>query len=499
MDADNQHSARNEELTKCLEKYNLLTGATPVSILISTCLAVLMATVLYGQIDYSSLVSWLVVLVSINIIRLLAFYQFNLSPTFDPKQIQLHLRFFRFGVLMSGLVWGWSGYFFAQEVALSHQLFITFTLGGLIAGATSSLATDKLAVISFILVTILPNILHYMNSGSELPLAMSLMLMLFIGFMLNTARLQGANLHENLNLRIQARQDATQFREVLDFSPVAVSIFSLNSDEMLYINKRYLELFNRRFKPFGNDKEAGFSIEQTQIESIKSRLRRNQTVSNLLLKITSQHPVEVRWCIGSFLQVTYLNTSSILAWFYDITDRVEMEEKIRHYAYHDSLTDLPNRYLFEDRLNLALKYAKRTRRQLGVLFIDLDGFKAINDTYGHDIGDLLLKSVANRISSLLRVSDTLSRVGGDEFIVLLPEIADRSDAIHVAEKLLDALAQPFELAGSQLRISASIGLAIYPQHGDDNQTLLKYADIAMYEAKKNGKNNVQVFNSSLTQ
>lgn len=496
MDTNNPLVSQHDDSIKCLEQYKLLSGSLPVSLLISTCLAVIMASVLYGQISYAKLISWLTVLVSIYIIRLLVFYQFNRSPSLDHNHIKLHLRFFRFGTLMSGLLWGWAGFFFAQQVDFTHQIFITFTLGGLVVGATSSLATDKLAVVSFILVTILPNSLHYFISGSNLPIAIGLMLILFIGFMLNSGRLQGASLHENLNLRIQAKEDAAQFRQVLDFSPVAVSIFSIDSDLVLYINKRYLELFGRSFKPFTLNNKTGFSIEETQLESIRTRLFRGQSMPNILLKITSQHPPQVKWCIGSFLQVNYLSTASVLAWFYDITDRIEMEEKIRHFAYHDSLTDLPNRYLFEDRLSLALKYAKRNQRQLGVLFIDLDGFKAINDSYGHDVGDLLLKAVSDRVSVLLRTSDTLSRVGGDEFIVLLPEIAGRDDALHVAKKLLNALARVFEIGGYQLQISASIGLAIYPDHGDDDQTLLKRADIAMYEVKKNGKNNVQVFHAT---
>lgn len=495
MDALDENASHHDAFIEYLEKYKLLTGSIPVSLFISTCLAVIMATVLYGQVAYNSLLSWLVVLVSIHIIRLLVFYQFNRTPSFDHKQINLHLRFFRIGTLMSGLTWGWAGFFFSQQVELSYQLFITFTLGGLVVGATSSLATDRLCIVSFIIATILPNCLHYFISGNDLPMAMGIMLMLFAGFMLNTGRLQGASLHENLNLRIRARQDASQFREVLNFSPVAVSIFSLYDEQMLYINNRYLELFSRSFKPFDVNNETGFAIEASQVESIKARLLRNQTVSNLLLKVTSQQTQEVKWCIGSFLQVTYLNTPSVLAWFYDISDRIEMEHQIRHLAYHDSLTDLPNRYLFEDRLSLALKYAKRNQRQLGVLFIDLDGFKAVNDTYGHDIGDMLLKAVSARIASLLRVSDTLSRVGGDEFIVLLPEITGSDDGLHVAGKLLEALAEPFDIAARSLQVSASIGLAMYPEHGEDDQTLLKKADIAMYEAKKNGKNAVQVFRS----
>lgn len=495
MDTDNHNTSPNSDLIEDLEKYKLLTGSIPVSLFISTCLAVIMATVLDDQVNYGTLLSWLIILVSFHIIRLLVFYQFNRSVSIDHQQIQLHLQFFRFGTLMSGLIWGWAGFFFSQQVELSYQLFITFTLGGLVVGATSSLATDRVAVVSFIMATILPNSLHYFIAGNELPLAMGLMLMLFAGFMLNTGRLQGTSLHENLNLRIRARQDASQFREVLNFSPVAVSIFSLSDEQTLYVNRRYLELFSRSFKPFDTKKRAGFAIEETQIESIKERLQRNQTVSNLLLKVTSSHSEEVKWCIGSFLKVNYLNTPSILAWFYDITDRIEMEQKIRHLAYHDSLTDLPNRTLFEDRLSLALKYASRNQLRLGVLFIDLDGFKAINDSYGHDVGDLLLKAVSERITSLLRLSDTLSRVGGDEFVVLLPEIDSIDDGLHVAEKLLTALALPIDIDDYKLQVSASIGLALYPEHGDDDQTLLKKADIAMYEAKKRGKNTVRVYQS----
>lgn len=497
MDVDNLEHSYNQEFIRNLEKYKLLTGSTPVSLLISTCLAVIMSAVLHGQLAYESLLAWLVVVLFINITRLLVFTRFHRSHsgTHNQEWIQFHLRVFRFGTLLSGLVWGWAGFVFAQQVDFTHQLFITFTLGGLTVGATSSLATDKLAIIGFILATLMPNTIHYFISGSQLPVAMGLMLLLFIGFMLNAARLQGKHLHENLNLRIQAKQQAKQFREVLDFSPVSVSIFSLDTEEVLYINKRYLELFSHGFNPFNTDNETGFSIEESQIKSVKSRVMNNQRVSNLLLKLTSPRSSEVKWCIGSFLPINYLDTPSILSWFYDITDRVEMEEKIRHLAYHDALTDLPNRYLFEDRLSLALRHAQRNQKQVGVLFIDLDGFKTINDTYGHDVGDLLLKAVSDRVRLLLRTSDTLSPVGGDEFIVLLPEIAGRDNALHVAEKLLDALAQVFEVGGAQLQVSASIGLAIYPEHGNDDQTLLKHADIAMYEAKKLGKNNVQVFST----
>ncbi len=169
------------------------------------------------------------------------------------------------------------------------------------------------------------------------------------------------------------------------------------------------------------------------------------------------------------------------------------EERIRHLAQHDSLTDLPNRALFSDRLDQALAGAKRDEQHLAVMFMDLDNFKPINDNLGHDIGDSLLRQVADRLRHNLRESDTVARVGGDEFIALLRNIQDVADALAVAEKLREALAQPFDINGQSLAISASIGVALYPQHGDRDIPLLKHADEAMYEAKREGGNRVKVF------
>lgn len=159
-------------------------------------------------------------------------------------------------------------------------------------------------------------------------------------------------------------------------------------------------------------------------------------------------------------------------------------------ARHDGLTGLPNRQLLNDRLEQALVAAKRDKTRVAVMFIDLDKFKPINDTHGHATGDLLLIEVAKRIQDCIRESDTVSRVGGDEFIVLLPVTQSLQDAGGVAEKIRLALNLPFELAGNSMHISCSIGIAIYPEHGSDENALLRNADIAMYEAKRSGRNAV---------
>lgn len=177
----------------------------------------------------------------------------------------------------------------------------------------------------------------------------------------------------------------------------------------------------------------------------------------------------------------------------DITGRKAAEERIRYLAHYDALTDLPNRALFNDRLQQALATAMRNKTRMALMFIDLDEFKPVNDMYGHAVGDLLLKEAAKRMRDCLRESDTVARMGGDEFIVLLPTIEAEQDARVAAEKIRLALNQSFELAGENLRISSSIGIAIYPEHGSEEKALLKNADTAMYYAKESGRNTVRVF------
>lgn len=177
----------------------------------------------------------------------------------------------------------------------------------------------------------------------------------------------------------------------------------------------------------------------------------------------------------------------------DITERKDAEEHMSHMAQYDALTHLPNRALFTDRLQQALAAALRHKEILALMFLDLDKFKPVNDTYGHGVGDLLLKEVAQRIQNCLRESDTAARLGGDEFVVLLPTIEAERDAKIVGEKILHVLNQPFELGGHTLQISSSIGIAVYPKHGNDEKKLVKSADTAMYHAKKNGRNNVQLY------
>ena len=170
----------------------------------------------------------------------------------------------------------------------------------------------------------------------------------------------------------------------------------------------------------------------------------------------------------------------------------ESDKRLRHLAHHDPLTGLPNRLLFFDRLNQTLAAAKRQRRLAAVLFLDLDKFKPINDKLGHEIGDQLLHDTAERLQRCVRSEDTAARYGGDEFTLILSELSSEEDAIGVAQKLIDSIEEPFRIGGYSCQVSASIGIAIYPQHGKEPDSLVAWADAAMYLAKKDDKSDYRI-------
>lgn len=181
---------------------------------------------------------------------------------------------------------------------------------------------------------------------------------------------------------------------------------------------------------------------------------------------------------------------------HDITERKRAEERIQQLAFHDILTSLPNRALLRDRIGQMIRQCERSGSRFAILFLDLDGFKTINDTFGQRTGDQLLRAVAGRLNGVVRKSDTLARVGGDEFVALLPEVQDEESAARVARKILFDLAVPFLLGPHEIFTSASIGIALFPADGRDLDVLLRNADAAMYQAKETGRKGFQFFSEA---
>jgi diguanylate cyclase (GGDEF)-like protein len=228
------------------------------------------------------------------------------------------------------------------------------------------------------------------------------------------------------------------------------------------------------------------------------------SVDEQMAAVSRQMRANLWWAtLGSVLIVLLTAVLGRMSWQLAQSRVREGETKLAHakrveyLAYHDGLTGLPNRSLFSKLLSQSISEAHRYHKQLAVSFLDLDRFKQINDTLGHEAGDQLLQEVANRLRGCVRDSDTVARLGGDEFVVLLPELGDGMYAATVAQKILAVIAKPFVLIGREFRVTASIGISAYPQDGLDEQTLTKNADIAMYQAKAEGKNNFQFYSEKL--
>lgn len=318
--------------------------------------------------------------------------------------------------------------------------------------------------------------------------------------------------HENMQRRLE--QSESLHRYIVNSSPDIVFMLDregrfcfLNRKVETLLGYRPSDLIGRHFGTLLVEEDAIRSnhalrdpgISADRPVTLEVRLRVSGSLSaNRHFEITA-FPVDQDTWIGSDnLDEQYLSRH---ARYYgtarDITERKEAEAFISFQAYHDLLTRLPNRALFRDRLNLAITQARRNRQTLAVMFLDLDRFKVINDTLGHAMGDRLLQAVTQRLERCLRKGDTLSRFGGDEFTLLLPTVPGRDEASQIANKLIDTLRAPFRLDNHDIFVGVSIGIALFPEAGEQLDTLIRNADIAMYSVKARGKDGYCFFNPSM--
>ncbi|MDP2674960.1 MAG: PAS domain S-box protein [Dehalococcoidia bacterium] len=289
------------------------------------------------------------------------------------------------------------------------------------------------------------------------------------------------------------RESETKFRTLAE--TVAAAAFIFQGNRMCYVNSAaeaqtgysreelltmdFWEVIHPDFRPLV--KKRGLA-----------RQRGEQVPARYEVKLLTRNGEE-RWVDFMAAAIEFEGKPAVLGTAFDITERKAAEETIRHLAYHDGLTGLPNRTLFEDRLTVTLAQGRRKRRLAAIMFLDLDRFKVVNDTVGHAMGDRLLQSVAERLKGLVREGDTVARVGGDEFTVLLPDVGRVEDAVEVADRILETLRQPWRLNDHEFHITTSIGIAMCPGDGEDAESLLRNADTAMYRAKDRGRDNYKLY------
>lgn len=320
-----------------------------------------------------------------------------------------------------------------------------------------------------------------------------------IQLMLNTANMAAIALDRNRSDQA-LKENEKLMSDILE--NVSAYIYMKDTQgRYLYANRPMREMFNAPLEEILGFDDSKFYDASTasnikhsdqQILQQKEAQRSEETHPNPLTGHTSVYlttKLPLKHQDGSIYALCGIAT--------DITKEKEIEEHIRHMAQYDALTNLPNRALFADRLQQAFANAKRGHEHFGLMYIDLDKFKPINDTYGHEGGDFVLQEAAQRMQNCIRQSDTVARLGGDEFVVLLSSLTSDQDAFEVGEKIRHALNLPFNMSGTIMNISSSIGVAIYPEHGDNEKILVKNADTAMYYAKENGRNNVTIYHAGL--
>jgi diguanylate cyclase (GGDEF)-like protein/PAS domain S-box-containing protein len=312
-------------------------------------------------------------------------------------------------------------------------------------------------------------------------------------------RLSGGHIDITERKRIEQalRESEDTFRQLVDHIPQVFWMTDAEQQTLVYISPAYERITGRPTAELTSDPRAWLAAVHILDRDSVRRARKSQApAGNYDIEYRIVRPDRtVRWIHDRAFPITDQTgkVCRVAGISEDVTEQKEAQQKLLHMAHYDSLTGLPNRALFHDRLRHALTQALRHNAITGILFIDLDRFKAVNDTLGHSAGDQLLQQVADRLKQCLRSGDTVSRLGGDEFAVILPELTVAKDTAVVAQKIITALAAPFMLEKNEVFVTASIGITVSPQDGTDTEVLLRNADSAMYDAKAQGRNNFKFY------
>ncbi len=511
----------------------LYQNAASSQVLVLVAASVLAATQ-WARIDHTIVLAWFLSITAITLARILG----TLAYRRDSRRSQdarMWCRMFLVGATLSGIAWGCAGIWLLPLSEFGPQVIVILMLAGIVAAGVPFLSAVPDAVYLFSLPALAPMAIRFLLQPGDIYFTLGVITLIYFVAMVSIGRRINAQLMTSLELRhensglVEHLTDAKQKAESINTELVAeigerkrvernlAASLSLvqatlesTADGILVVdsfgrivsfNQKFLTMWRmpERVAASGHDKALlAQVVEQLKDpEAFMARVRQVYATPALesfdLLEFKDGRVFE-RFSMPQRIGGQIVGR----VWsFRDVTDRRKAEMDLHFAANHDHLTGLPNRAAFADRLHTAVLRARRHSRQLAVVFIDLDRFKTINETLGHTAGDRLLTVVAARLSASLREIDCVARLGGDEFVLLLEDLAAEKPLGRIAQKILETLAQPYDIDGHECHVTASIGISTFPGDGDDAQTLLKNADVAMYRAKEQGKNAFEFYSSEL--
>ena len=472
----------------------------------SICLAAILAYMQRTVIPTTELLAWCSLMVLASLLRAELVFSHPRSPITDEAAYPLLLKF-RFGVIVAGAVWGSAGFLLFPADHPQFVMFLIFTLAGMTAGGVASFSADLISALVFSILIILPVAIRLFIAQDSVSVTMGIAVLLYLGFMLLSMWRINRSVFESITLRLEAaareellKEGKERYRLLLSHLPVGIFHYDANL-VITYCNDRFAHILRSSI-----DRLIGLDMKLLKDQAIMPCLRK------ALVGETGYYEGQYLATFSDANGWLYMTCAPFqnsggkigggIAIVQDVTERKVAEDKIKNLAFYDPLTGLPNRRLLLDRLQQALASSARSGREGALLFIDLDNFKALNDTLGHDMGDMLLRQVAQRLIACVREDDSVARLGGDEFVVMLEDLgeqdleaAEQTEA--VGEKILAALGQPYQLVAHEYRCTPSIGATLFSGYRLETEELLKQADIAMYQAKKAGRNTVRFFDQQM--
>jgi diguanylate cyclase (GGDEF)-like protein/PAS domain S-box-containing protein len=480
------------------ELLRLVYAAAPAVLTANLANGALVVLVLWSVVAPRLLIGWYALLCIAVVVRTWVWRRHRRERP-RPEQAARLGRIITIGSASSGLLWGAAGALFYMPGSPIHEIVLAFVLGGMGAGAAVALAAHLPAFLAYLVPSVLPFALRLATVGDAEHAAMAGMVLLYVGSLLVLGWRTHASWARTIALRF-ANADLARVAAIIDSSFDA--IIGMTPDlKITSWNAAASAMYG-----YGAPEVSGRSVEiivppdrRSEFRAVYERLRRGEDVepfdTERITKDGRRLQVALRLSPIQDAKGRVIGFSGIGR---DITERTRVEERTRHLALHDSLTGLPNRTLFHDRLHRALAEAERYDRRAGLLLLDLDQFKDINDMLGHTAGDQLLVEVARRLGACVRASDTVARLGGDEFALILTEMRRPEDAAAVARKAMQALARPFRLDGREMHATTSLGIAVGPADGEDPSQLLRAADMALYRAKAEGRNTFRFYAAEMS-